>query len=64
MEELPHEKQRELEYIAEYYCAAHFHVTLLWMRQGMELPPGEIASLMDSIASDGFFNAVQKTINP
>lgn len=62
MEELPHEKQRELEYIAEYYCAAHFHVTLLWMRQGMELPPGEIASLMDSIASDGFFNAVLKTI--
>ncbi|MBQ5359748.1 MAG: TetR family transcriptional regulator C-terminal domain-containing protein [Lachnospiraceae bacterium] len=53
-----------MEYIAEYYCAAHFHVTLLWMRQGMELPPGEIASLMDSIASDGFFNAVQKTINP
>ena len=38
-------------------------MTLLWMRQGMELPPGEIASLMDSIASDGFFNAVQKTIN-
>lgn len=63
MEDLPHEKQLALEYIAEYYCAAHFHVTLLWMRQGMEPAPGEIAALMDSIASDGFYIAVQKTID-
>lgn len=62
MEALSHEKKRELEYIAEYYCAAHFHVTLLWMRQGMEPPPEEIANLMDSIASDGFYIAVQRTI--
>lgn len=62
IEDLSDLQREELEYIVEYYCSAHYHVTLLWMEQGMKMLPEQLAGIMDSIATYGYFYAVNKAV--
>lgn len=62
-DDLTWEQNLELDYITEYYCSAHYHVTLLWMKQCMKLPPEKLADIIDSTAINGFFFAVNKVAN-
>lgn len=62
-EELSEMRQMEVDYILEYYCSAHYHVTLLWMEQGMKIPSSDLANTVDRIATNGFFGAMDKVID-
>ncbi|MBR0374528.1 MAG: TetR/AcrR family transcriptional regulator C-terminal domain-containing protein [Mogibacterium sp.] len=61
-EDLSENQRLELNYITEYYCVAHHRVALLWMQEGMKLPPEQLAAIIDDIAMNGFGHAVNKAV--
>lgn len=61
-EDLTAQQVQELKYIQEYYCYAHHHISITWMRDGMVFPPEMLAKIIDNIALNGFTYAVDKAV--
>lgn len=61
-EDLTPQQVQELKYIQEYYCYGHHHISIVWMRDGMEFPPDKLAEIIDNIALNGFTYALNKAI--
>ena len=56
-------QQQKIEYIIDYYSAAHQYVTIMWMNRGMKQSPEELAEIIDDIAQKGFFNVFESVIS-
>jgi len=62
-DDLTESQRQKVEYIIDYYSAAHQHVTVMWMNRGMKQAPEELAKIIDDIALNGFFNVFESAIS-